>query len=132
MFELSSCKVLVQYFSMHLVDIFTYSNNFVNFSDTRLLLFLAFIMLRKVNKSAGASQPNLQPATGAASSLHGRTSPQTGTSNTTPVDVDKSTKSELLSELCKEISSMFKKDAALWENLSSIKSEIQTLKAELS
>lgn len=51
-----------------------------------------------------------------------------------PADTDKMTRIEILSELREEISIMFKKElqAALGENLVSIKSEIQALRSELS
>uniref|UniRef100_A0AAZ1XGH6 L1 transposable element RRM domain-containing protein n=1 Tax=Oreochromis aureus TaxID=47969 RepID=A0AAZ1XGH6_OREAU len=91
-------------------------------------------MSRKVNKSANTSQPNLRPAASTASPPRGKTSPLPGSPDTLLVDTEKFTKAELLSELREEISALFKKEltAAFAENLTSIRSDIQQLKTDLS
>uniref|UniRef100_A0A3B4FQ70 L1 transposable element RRM domain-containing protein n=1 Tax=Pundamilia nyererei TaxID=303518 RepID=A0A3B4FQ70_9CICH len=91
-------------------------------------------MSRKVNKSASTSQPNLRPAANTASPPRGKTLPLPGSPDTPLVDTEKFTKAELLSELREEISALFKKElmAAFAENLTSIRSDIQQLKTDLS
>lgn len=87
-------------------------------------------MSQKASKNINAFQSTLRPAAGAASPLRSGTWPRPEISDMPLADTNKMTKTEILSELREEISTMFKKKrhAALGKNLLSIKSEIQALK----